>query len=282
MIFRVSKNKNYTVMSNYHLRDKNISLKAKGLLSWMLSNDNDWDYSINGIVSNCKESETAIESALAELKDFGYLEITKLMPNQTDSGRIEYVYNVFEQPKQEGGFLPLESQEVENPVQRNTIARSTKRRINTIPKGIVREDPSTKETSSDNVSDYERHMYTEEKPKKKSRWDRCVDMIDEYTDDEELRGALKAFLSDRLAMKDKPIYPNQWKALLKKLTAIGGNTKAVVQQSIEYGYASFYPLRRNTRITSTPLSNFGESEVNQTVKVTKEQREEMLKNGEVY
>ena len=153
---------------------------------------------------------------------------------------------------------------------------------NTIPKGIVRENPTTEETSSDNVSDYERHMYTDEKPKKKSRWDKCAEMVDEYTDDEELRGALKSYLSDRLAMRDKPIYPNQWKALLKKLTAIGGNTKAVVQQSIEYGYASFYPLHNKNRVTSTPLSNFGESEVNQTVKVTKEQREAMLRNGEVY
>ena len=157
---------------------------------------------------------------------------------------------------------------------------------NTIPKGIVRENP-TEETSSDNVSDYERHMYTysDERPKKKkSRWDNCAEMVDEYTEDEELRCLLKAYLSDRLAMKDKPIYANQWKSLLKKLTAIGGNTKAVVQQSIEYGYASFYPVHANrqNRMTSTPLSNFGESEVNQTVKVTKEQREEMLKNGEVY
>ena len=46
MVFRVQKNKNYTTMSNYHLRDKNLSLKAKGLLSWMLSNNDDWDYSI--------------------------------------------------------------------------------------------------------------------------------------------------------------------------------------------------------------------------------------------
>ena len=67
MIFRVEKNKNYTTMSNYHLRDKNISLKAKGLLSWMLSNDDDWDYSLAGIVACCKEGETSVTTALKEL-----------------------------------------------------------------------------------------------------------------------------------------------------------------------------------------------------------------------
>ena len=77
MIFRVEKTQNYTVMSNRHLREKNMSLKAKGLLSWMLSNDDDWDYSIAGIVANCKESEVAIKSALKELQEFGYLEVKK-------------------------------------------------------------------------------------------------------------------------------------------------------------------------------------------------------------
>lgn len=47
--FRIEKNKNYTVMSNYHLRDKRLTLKAKGLLSFMLSLPEDWDYSISGI-----------------------------------------------------------------------------------------------------------------------------------------------------------------------------------------------------------------------------------------
>ena len=55
-IFRVNKNKDYTVMSNYHLRDKNMSFKAKGLLSVMLSLPDDWDYSIKGIISISKEN----------------------------------------------------------------------------------------------------------------------------------------------------------------------------------------------------------------------------------
>lgn len=134
-IFRTHKNQNYTVMSNYHLKEKNMSLKAKGLLSVMLSLPDDWDYSLAGLVAICKENETAVKSALKELKDFGYIRIDKLMPNETESGRIEYVYNVFEQPqniskqdykKQELENQPLENQPIENQVQLNTNKQNTK------------------------------------------------------------------------------------------------------------------------------------------------------------
>ena len=95
-VCRVNKNKNYTVMSNYHLKSKNLSLKAIGLLSKVLSLPDDWDYSISGLTSLCKESTSAIKAALDELKEWGYLVVTKLMPNETESGRIEYVYDFFE------------------------------------------------------------------------------------------------------------------------------------------------------------------------------------------
>lgn len=108
-VFRVNKNDNYTTMSNYHLKDKSISLKAKGLLSEMLSLPDDWNYSIQGLVAINKEEETSIKNTLNELKESGYLVITKLLPNETSSGRIEYIYDVYEKPKQEG-----EKQGVEN------------------------------------------------------------------------------------------------------------------------------------------------------------------------
>ena len=95
-VCRVNKNKNYTVMSNYHLKSKNLSLKAIGLLSKVLSLPDDWDYSISGLTYLCKESTSAIKAALDELKEWGYLVVTKLMPNETESGRIEYVYDFFE------------------------------------------------------------------------------------------------------------------------------------------------------------------------------------------
>ena len=132
-IFRVNKTSDYTIMSNAHFKEKSMSLKAKGLLSLMLSLPDDWDYSIRGLVAICKENESAIKTALNELKTFGYLEITKKNPNETESGRIEYEYNVYEQPqkkqpeeKQGVENLPTENQGVEKPAQLNTKKQNTK------------------------------------------------------------------------------------------------------------------------------------------------------------
>ena len=101
MKYRVHKTKDYTTICNYHLRDKNLSLKAKGLLSLMLSLPDDWNYTVNGLVSITKENNAAIESTLAELKEYGYLIITKKLPNETKSGRFEYEYDIYEMPQVE-------------------------------------------------------------------------------------------------------------------------------------------------------------------------------------
>lgn len=97
-VIRVNKNKNYTIMSNYHFRDKNLSLKAKGLLSQMLSLPDEWDYSVDGLVAINKESKTAIQSTLKELEKCGYLVRTK---THDKYGRINYVYDVYEEPCKE-------------------------------------------------------------------------------------------------------------------------------------------------------------------------------------
>lgn len=128
-VFRVHKTKDFTVMSNHHLRDKNLTLKAKGLLSVILSLPDDWKYSISGLAAICKEGTSAVKSALQELTDAGYVTVTKLYPNQTETGRIEYVYDIHERPqaprKQGIENLPLESQQVENHGQLSTEVPST-------------------------------------------------------------------------------------------------------------------------------------------------------------
>lgn len=128
-VFRVHKTEDYTCMSNHHLRNKSLSLKAKGLLSVMLSLPDDWKYSIAGLAAICKEGQTAVKSALKELADARYVVVTKMYPNETDSGHIEYVYDVHEQPQlpYEQGIenLPLDNQPVENHVQLNTNKQST-------------------------------------------------------------------------------------------------------------------------------------------------------------
>jgi uncharacterized phage protein (TIGR02220 family) len=133
-VIRIEKNKDYTIMSNYHFKEKNMSLKAKGLLSLMLSLPDNWDYSVAGLVAICKENETSVKSALDELKEFGYLKVIKKMPSKENGGRIEYEYIVYEQ-KQEGekqGIenLGVEIQEVEKPIQYNNKQLNTNNKIN--------------------------------------------------------------------------------------------------------------------------------------------------------
>ena len=72
-VFRVEKNRNYTVMSNVHLKDRGISLKAKGLLSVILSLPEDWNYTTRGLAAICKEGVDSIGAALRELESAGYL-----------------------------------------------------------------------------------------------------------------------------------------------------------------------------------------------------------------
>ena len=72
-VFRVEKNHNYTVMSNYHLRDTRLTLKSIGLLSKMLSLTDEWDYTTRGLAAICKEGVDAIGAALKELESHGYL-----------------------------------------------------------------------------------------------------------------------------------------------------------------------------------------------------------------
>ena len=94
-VFKIEKTKDYTVMSNYHLRDKNLSYKAKGLLSFMLSLPDDWDYSLNGLCSISKESRDGIRSILRELQEHHYVEIEKV---RGDKGYFEYNYLIYEMP----------------------------------------------------------------------------------------------------------------------------------------------------------------------------------------
>lgn len=98
-VFRVHKTKNYTLMSNHHLRDKDLSLKAKGLLSVMFSLPDSWNYSIPGLCAILKENETAVKSTIKELKATGYLIVDKKKPCKEEGrSKFEYIYNIYETP----------------------------------------------------------------------------------------------------------------------------------------------------------------------------------------
>ena len=137
--FRINKNVNYTVMSNHHLQDKRLSLKAKGLLSYMLSLPDDWDYSLKGLTTGCRDGIDSVRSTVRELEARGYLRRSKVRDAR---GRIvDYNYEVFELPQKESAEdVPVPASDspssenptsgfptLENPIQQNTNKQNTKR-----------------------------------------------------------------------------------------------------------------------------------------------------------
>ena len=130
-VFRVEKNKGYTVMSNHHLRNHALSLKAKGLLSQMLSLPEDWDYTLQGLAQINKESIDAIREAVRELERAGYIERSR---ERDERGCLRgTAYTIYEQPHAEPTPEEptqekpmLEKPTLENPTQ--LITKSTKKR----------------------------------------------------------------------------------------------------------------------------------------------------------
>ena len=96
-VFRIERTRDYTVMSNHHLRNANLSLKANGLLSMMLSLPEDWNYTTRGLAKICKEGVDAIGVALRELEAAGYIVRHKLRDRQGRISDTEYV--IYEQPQ---------------------------------------------------------------------------------------------------------------------------------------------------------------------------------------
>ena len=176
-VIRVVKNKDYTVMSNYHFQDKEISLKAKGLLGLMLSLPSNWDYSVNGLVVIVKENKAAVQTALKELEEHKYLKRTRV---QDETGRFDYVYDVYEKPYDK---LPCtenrctdiqctENRCTENQPQINTNKQSTNKQ-------------NTKEQSKHKYGEYQHVLLTEKEHTHLvelygSSLDEHIKILDEY------------------------------------------------------------------------------------------------------
>lgn len=123
-VFRVERNKGYTVMSNHHLRNKELSLKAKGLLSQMLSLPEDWDYTLKGLSLINREKIDAIREAIKELERTGYIVRSR---ERDEKGRLRGAdYVIFEQPQPPTPDLPtLENPTLDNPTQLNKDIQRT-------------------------------------------------------------------------------------------------------------------------------------------------------------
>ena len=117
-VFRVERNAGYTVMSNHHLRNKNLTLKAKGLLSQMLSLPEDWDFTLAGLSYINREKIDAIREAIRELEKAGYIVRSR---ERDEKGRLRGAdYVIYEQPQQPTSDLPtLENPTLDNPTLEN-------------------------------------------------------------------------------------------------------------------------------------------------------------------
>ena len=116
-VFRVERTRDFTVMSNYHLRDKNLSLKAKGLLSLMLSLPEDWDYTLSGLARICQEGKDAIRGAISELERAGYVWRRQTTDRNGKFSANEYI--IRERP------VDPEQPEEAGEVQRADLAKAT-------------------------------------------------------------------------------------------------------------------------------------------------------------
>ena len=146
-VFRVERNKGYTVMSNHHLRNKELTLKAKGLLSQMLSLPEDWDYTLAGLSLINRESIDAIRTAVWELEKAGY--ITRRQ-GRDDKGKMTAIeYTIYEQPQPPAAASP----EPKNPTLENpTTDKPTTENPTQLNKDIQKTDLPKKEKLNTDLS----------------------------------------------------------------------------------------------------------------------------------
>lgn len=225
-VIRTIKNENYTIMCNTHLRDKNLSLKAKGLLSMMLSLPDKWHYSVKGLEGICKESKNTINSVLNELEDNNYLVRRRRYCN----GKIsEWEYIIFENNENhDEELLHLKNEDIEN-------------------EDIENEDIENRDvykiTKELNTKELNTNEYKEKNIKKES----VNSVIAEYTENKDLQDALHGFVEMRTKAR-KPLTVRAMKLSLNVLDnlAVDDVTKiAIVNQSIVHSWSTFYKLQNN-------------------------------------
>ena len=213
-VIRVNKTKDYTVMANYHFRDKNLSLKAKGLLSMMLSLPDGWGYSVEGLVKLSADGRESIMATLKELEKFKYL---KRSQSRDKSGKLgEAVYDIFEQPW--SGFPTTEKPMSGKPSSEKPTLLNTKV-LNTNNKKVSK-------AQSKPVENFD-------------------SIIQTSTESTELREALVEFVKFRKLIK-KPMTNKALELIIAKLNKLGQSDRervAILNQSIERGWAGVFSLK---------------------------------------
>ena len=146
-------------MSNTHLKDKRLSLKAIGLLSVVLSLPDDWHYTINGLVGIVKDGERAVNGALSELKENGYLRIEKLYPNKGVRSKFEYQY-IFSETPQDLQNVPLE-QDLQNVALQNVGLQNVGLQNVALQNVGTYKDTNKPNTNKLNTNTQSKHKYGE-------------------------------------------------------------------------------------------------------------------------
>ena len=151
-VFRVERNAGYTIMSNHHLRNKDLTLKAKGLLSQMLSLPEDWDFTLAGLSYINREKIDAIREAIRELEKAGYIVRSR---ERDEKGRLRGAdYVIYEQPQQPTSDLPtLENPTLDNPtLEKPTLEKPTLENPTQINKDILNTNLPKKDKSITDLS----------------------------------------------------------------------------------------------------------------------------------
>lgn len=148
-VIRVNKTKDFTVMSNAHFKEREMSLKAKGLLSLMLSLPDEWDYSIVGLATLSKDGDKGTRQALIELEKLGYVKRT---PAKDEKGRFAgYDYDIFENPLEKSPLTEKRSTEKRSTEKRSTEKPSTEKGAQLNTNTLTTDLSKTNESSIDVV-----------------------------------------------------------------------------------------------------------------------------------
>ncbi len=255
MVIRVEKTKNYTTMSNYHFKDKDMSLKAKGLLSLILSLPEEWDYTLKGLSMLCKDGVDSVRTALKELMEFGYVETARVRDEKGRLRGTEYV--VYEKPvshSPESKESIVEEQGMEESVFEESVCDES-----TLEKPILDfpilekptlENPAqlnTKESNTNNIlnTNISNQDAADIKPVKKLDSRRAY-----YPESEQLDKAFKAFIYMRKRI-NKPMTNTAiglTKDSLAELAEEGGKLNiekaiGILNQSIMNSWQGLYELK---------------------------------------
>ncbi len=235
-VIRIDKTRDYTVMSNHHFRNRNLSLKAKGVMSLMLSLPEGWDYTVAGLATLSKDGLDSVRSALKELEREGYLKMERERDEKGKLRKASYVLS--EIPIVENPIL--ENPRLENPI----LEKPTQ--LNTYPLSTNTSSTEESITEADASEDAR-------KPKKpQSRKEKEPDPFD--VPSPKLKEALKGFADSRKALH-KPLTLRAKQLTLDKLEKLAPHNEvkqvAILNQSVERGWQGVFALQEDKGVVGT-------------------------------